>query len=220
MKKIIKKLRVPLLLLSITLVACTEASISEPVESTNGDALALSEITATINNSTYDNPTDIQAKGLQFMREEEKLARDVYTAMYNKYGIRAFLNISKSEQTHTEAIKALLVKYNIEDPVKNDAVGSFTNVDLLTLYNKLIASGNVSDVEALKVGAAIEEIDILDLQKHISELSDNADIKFVYENLMKASGNHLRAFVRNLSARGVSYSPQYMDKVTYDSYIN
>lgn len=220
MKKIIKKLRVPLLLLSITLVACTEASISEPVESTNGDALALSEITATINNSTYDNPTDIQAKGLQFMREEEKLARDVYTAMYNKYGIRAFLNISKSEQTHTEAIKALLVKYNIEDPVKNDAVGSFTNVDLLTLYNKLIASGNVSDVEALKVGAAIEEIDILDLQKHISELSDNADIKFVYENLMKASGNHLRAFVRNLSSRGVSYSPQYMDKVTYDSYIN
>ncbi len=220
MKKMINKLSVPLLLISITLVACTEASISDPVESTNGDALALSEMTAAINNSAYDNPTDAQAKGLQFMREEEKLARDVYTTMYNKYGIRAFLNISKSEQTHTDAIKALLVKYNIEDPVKNDAVGSFANADLLTLYNKLIAAGNVSDAEALKVGAAIEEIDILDLQKHISELNNNADIKFVYENLMKASGNHLRAFVRNLNSRGVVYSLQYMDKAAYDSYIN
>ncbi|KAF0142090.1 MAG: hypothetical protein FD122_927 [Stygiobacter sp.] len=208
------------LFMSAALFACSETSINEPIESTNTEALSITELTTTINTLAYDLPTESQIKGLQFMREEEKLARDVYLEMFKKYGIRVFSNISKSEQTHTDAIKALLVKYSIEDPVKNDTVGVFTNADLKTLYDKLITAGNVSDVEALKVGAAIEEIDILDLKKNIIELVNNADIKFVYENLLKASGNHLRAFVKNLSSRGVAYVPQYLDKVTYDSYIN
>lgn len=208
------------LLMSVSLLACSESNLMEAVETKNADAISISELTTTINNYTYENPTDLQAEGLQFMREEEKLAHDVYTEMYNKYKIRTFANILKSEQTHTNAIKALLTKYSLEDPVKNNAVGIFTNKDLQSLYAKLIAAGNMSEIEALKVGAAIEEIDIRDLQKHIAELTNNADIKFVYENLMRASGNHLRAFVRNLSSRGVIYSPQYLDKATYDSYIN
>jgi hypothetical protein len=210
---------VTILFMSAVLFACAETDISEPAEAMNGESISLTELTTAINTFASENPTELQTKGLQFMREEEKLARDVYTEMFKKYGIRAFSNITKSEQTHTDAIKALLAKYSIEDPVKNNATGVFTNADLQKLYSKLITAGNVSDVEALKVGAAIEEIDILDLQKHIAELTDNADIKFVYESLMKASGNHLRAFVRNLSSRGVAYLPQYLDKVTYDSYI-
>lgn len=207
------------IVMSATLFACSESSINEPIKTTNSDSFTITELITTINNYEYDKPTELVVKGLQFMREEEKLARDVYLEMYKKYGIRAFSNISKSEQTHTDAIKALLKKYSIEDPVKNDAVGVFANHDLQALYDKLISTGNISEIEALKVGAAIEEIDILDLQKQIAELKNNADIKFVYENLKKASGNHLRAFVRNLNSRGVVYSPQYLDKITYDSYF-
>ncbi len=208
------------ILMSATLFACSDSSISEPIKTTNSDAFTIQELITSINNYEYDEPSELIAKGLQFMREEEKLAHDVYVEMYKKYGIRAFSNISKSEQTHTEAIKELLKKYSIEDPVKNDAVGVFINTDLKALYEKLIANGNVSETEALKVGATIEEMDIVDLQRHIAELTNNADIKFVYENLMKASGKHLRAFVRNLKSRGVVYTPQYLDKTTYDSYIN
>ena len=118
------------------------------------------------------------------------------------------------------AIKLLLDRYELEDPVGENGVGTFTDPDLQALFEQLIVTANVSEIEALKVGAAIEEIDILDLETHIEELVDNADIEFVYSNLKRGSENHLRAFVRNLSVRGVTYEPQYLDSETYNSIIN
>jgi len=194
------------------ITACSESTINDPAQINSGE-VSLNDITNTINNSPFDNPTVEQVIGLRFMREEEKLARDVYKALYAKFPLRPFLNISQSEQTHTDAIKSLLIKYNIEDPVSTDVPGIFINEDLGKLYINLIAAGSVS--EALKVGAAIEEIDILDLEKHLNELVNNEDIKFVYNNLKNASGNHLKAFVRNLSARGINYTPLYLDQDTY-----
>ena len=78
---------------------------------------------------------------------------------------------------------------------------------------------SVSEIEALKVGAAIEEIDILDLQKYIAE-TDNEDIIVVYENLMKGSRNHLRAFVKRLTSSGVTYEPQYLSIEDYQDIID
>jgi len=196
------------------ITACSESTINNPAE-LNSNEFSLSDINNTISNSPYDNPTVEQAIGLQFMREEEKLARDVYKELYAKFPLRPFLNISQSEQTHTDAIKSLLTKYNIEDPVSLDVPGIFKNSDLQELYTKLILAGGVSEVEALKVGAAIEEIDILDLEKHLTELVNNEDIKIVYNSLKNASGNHLKAFVRNLSARGINYTPLYLDQDSY-----
>lgn len=157
--------------------------------------------------------------GLIFMREEEKLARDVYITLYNKWNAKVFNNISKSEQKHTDAIKILLQKYDLEDPMTNEEFGKFQNEDLQNLFNNLIEDGNNSLSNALKVGAAIEEIDIIDLQKQI-ELTDNQDIAFVYENLLRGSRNHLRAFVRNISMQGETYIPQYLSQETFESIIN
>ena len=42
-----------------------------------------------------------EASDLIFLREEEKLARDVYLALYDAWGTPIFLNISSSEQKHT-----------------------------------------------------------------------------------------------------------------------
>jgi len=127
--------------------------------------------------------------------------------------------ISKSEQKHTDAIKILLQKYDLEDPMANEEFGKFQNEDLQNLFNNLIEDGNNSLSNALKVGAAIEEIDIIDLQKQI-ELTDNQDIAFVYENLLRGSRNHLRAFVRNISMQGETYIPQYLSQETFESIIN
>mgnify|MGYP003589105545 CR=1 FL=1 len=44
--------------------------------------------------------SDAEKKGLLLMREEEKLARDLYLALYDKWGTRAFSNIAQSEQHH------------------------------------------------------------------------------------------------------------------------
>jgi hypothetical protein len=154
------------------------------------------------------------------MREEEKLARDVYITLNELWNRRVFGNISGSEQRHMDAIKTLIDRYQLDDPVGVDSLGMFKNKTLQELYNKLIEQGSVSLIEALKVGALIEEIDILDIQNELNEQVDNQDINFVYSNLLKGSYNHLRAFVRNLNRTGVIYIPQKLSENEYLSIIS
>ena len=156
--------------------------------------------------------------GLVFMREEEKLARDVYSVLFDKWGVQIFSNIAQSEQTHTEAVKTILTKYNIADPVTDDSVGVFKNSDLQKLYDDLTTRGLVSLEDALTVGAIIEDLDIADLQKQIAQ-TDNDDIKLVYENLMRGSRNHLRSFVSQLTSKGVTYVPRYITQSEFDSIV-
>ncbi len=139
------------------------------------------------------------------MREEEKLAHDVYVTLYAQWGLPVFQNISQSEQAHTEAVKALLERYGVADPATG-TVGTFSNPELQALYTDLVARGSQSLVEALKVGVAIEELDILDLQERLAQ-TDNADIQQVFNNLLQGSNNHLSAFTRALSNQtGETYS--------------
>ncbi|RUA34489.1 MAG: hypothetical protein DSY77_05065 [Bacteroidetes bacterium] len=163
---------------------------------------------------------DAEKSSLLFMREEEKLARDVYDYLYLKWSLQIFDNISTSEQPHMDAILELLNRYELEDPAKQDESGSFVNSDLQKLYTDLTKVGTTSIVDALKVGAAIEEIDILDLNNALDVDVDNQDITIVYENLMKGSRNHLRSFVKTLGNQGVIYQPQYLTKEEYDAIIN
>ena len=139
---------------------------------------------------------------LTYMREEEKLARDVYLYLFGIYGSRIFNNISGSEQTHMGAIKTLLDRYEITDPVGTNDKGVFTNQDLQKLYDALTLQGSASLVEALKVGVFIEETDIDDLTAAIAS-TRRKDIKTVCSQLPKGSLNHLKAFVSNLSRHGV-----------------
>ncbi len=167
-------------------------------------------------NMSYGNISEEEKDWLLRMREEEKMARDVYLYFYEKYGLQIFRNIANSEQNHMDAVKILLEKYNISDPVEEtgDQRGVFKDEEIQKLYNELISMGEKSIVDALKVGALIEEVDIEDLKIAISK-TDNEDIKFVYQNLMEGSKNHLRGFTRILSAYGVKYEPQ---KLSYEEY--
>ena len=130
------------------------------------------------------------------MREEEKLARDVYNAFYDRYGLRVFSNIAASEQAHMNAVLTLLNRYGLADPAATTP-GVFNNADLQALYDDLIAQGNQSLTEALRAGVLIEETDIADLQDGLA-LTTHADLRAVYANLLRASQNHLRAFSRQL----------------------
>lgn len=162
--------------------------------------------------------TEAEQEALIFMREEEKLAHDVYLAMYELWGMPIFRNISSSEQSHTEAVKTLLDGYSVSDPA-SDKLGVFTNPDLQILYNDLVAQGSQSLAEALRVGAAIEEIDILDLQERLAQ-TDNADIQHVFNNLLQGSNNHLRAFTSTLMTQtGETYQPQFMSPDAYQAII-
>jgi len=160
-----------------------------------------------------------EISNLLFMREEEKLAHDVYVTLYEKWGFRVFNNISYSEQRHTEAVLTLLNYYGIEDIVGDNPIGVFVNEELQALYDTLVVTGNLSEVEALKVGALIEEVDIVDLEDELA-LTEKEPIITVYNNLLKGSENHLRAFVRNLNRWGVDYEPQVLGTDVFNAIIN
>lgn len=150
-----------------------------------------------------------EINGLIMMREEEKLAHDVYITLYNKWKLNVFQNISKSELTHTNAVKYLIERYKIEDPIKDSSVGVFAKKEFTELYNNLVAKGSISLLDALQVGATIEDLDIKDLKDHYLK-TDNQDIKIVYNNLERGSRNHLRAFSKQIDRNGGNYIAQYL----------
>ena len=157
---------------------------------------------------------------LEFMREEEKLARDVYITLGIQYPqLRVFGNIDDSEQRHTCAVCDMLKKYGVADPNTNDNVGVFTGADygpyFTVKYQALVERGSASSLNALYTGAFIEELDMLDINycpEEIIELqqsigghsdcgkiyTDNPDIQRLYTSLLEGSKSHLRAFVKNI----------------------
>ena len=160
----------------------------------------------------------VEKDGLVQMREEEKLAHDVYVTLYEKWGQNIFNNISRSEQTHTDTVKYLLERYGIEDPVKSIEVGKFTDPKMKELYDSLVTQGEKSLTDALVVGATIEDLDIKDLEDLLLK-TDNEDIKTAYQNLNKGSRNHLRAFMRNLERNGGSYASQFISQERFDKIL-
>lgn len=149
--------------------------------------------------------------GLLFMREEEKLAHDVYVALYARWGALVFNNIVPSEAQHTEAIRQLILAHGLADPAATTPPGVFVNAELQRLYDQLVAMGQPSLIDALKVGCLVEEKDIVDIEEKKREVLDEPDIVAVYDNLLCGSRNHLRAFNRALeTAGGVYDQPQFL----------
>jgi hypothetical protein len=144
---------------------------------------------------TTVNLTQTEIDALRFMREEEKLARDVYSELATVWDLGVFWNIAESEQQHMDAVLDLLEKYGIEDPALGP--GEFYNEDLQGLYNDLMAKGGLSLIDALEVGVIIEVTDIEDIEYYL-KLTDNKDIIQVFTNLLNGSENHLAAFNSHL----------------------
>lgn len=205
-------------ILTLGISSCTTDPISAIDDLSSTERFGGSSTTC-LDSIPVSDLSEAETAELLFMREEEKLARDVYTVLYSKWNQSVFNNISQSEQQHMDALFTLIERYDLEDPVKSNDVGVFTNTDLAALYTTLTEQGNLSLIDALKVGAAIEEIDILDLYEAI-EATDNEDLKIVYNNLLKGSENHLRSFVKVLDRNGVTYSPQYLTQAQYDEIVN
>ena len=162
--------------------------------------------------------TDTEKADLVYMREEEKLARDVYLYSLDLYGMQIFSNISEAEQRHMDRVLDLLTYYNIPDPASTEK-GVFINPDLQTLYNDLTAKSKLSLLDALIVGATIEDLDIRDLEKCLNQ-TVKKDIVSVYTKLNCASGNHMRAFSGQIISNGGMYLPQFLSDERYQQIIS
>lgn len=204
--------------LLFTIASCSKDDTPTVNGNDNGN-INTANLQAQITSLPNEPLNSTELASLSFMREEEKLARDVYITLYNKWGVNIFTNISSSEQTHMESVLLLLNKYSLTDPVGSNAVGVFSNATLQNLYNQLVTQGNTSILDAYKVGATIEDLDIFDLKKALTTI-DNQDIKLVYDMLTKGSRNHMRSFYKNILNVGGTYTPQYITQAEFDAIIN
>jgi len=226
MKSIDKRIKLVMIVTILTAIQLTgcektqDSIVEEPSAESDQNSINDSRLIEQISLIPKEELSQGEIDGLLFLREEEKLARDVYLTLNKTYPLRPFENISKSEQQHMDAIKYLLDRYDIEDPAKDTEIGIFRNKELQDLFNTLIETGKEGKIEALKVGALIEEKDIFDLDFELKNTVDNKDISFVYENLVRASKNHIRAFTRVLSRNGVDYTPEILEQTYYEEIIN
>ena len=165
--------------------------------------------------------SDQEQSSLLFMREEEKLAQDVYANLAGVWGAQTntFANISASEATHTEAVRELIERYQLVDPAEGQPAGGFTDEGLQALYTQLVTTGAAGLTQALQVGVEIEELDIRDIALALVNV-DNQDIRLVYDNLLKGSRNHLRSFYKSLLKAGGTYTPKYISQDDFDAIVS
>lgn len=219
-----------LIFISILLFGCETNNVNPTEENKEELELANASFTTRLDESLTSTTnslclltdnlaplTEDDVNSILYMREEEKLAHDVYVFFYEKYKRIPFKNISKSELAHQKAIAWLIDRYNIDAPTETK-FGEFTIEELQNLYTKLITEA-VDVISAFKVGAYIEEHDIMDLKNHLLK-TKNPFVTRIYSNLLRASQFHLKAFVANLKFNGVTYQPQILSVEEYEAIIN
>ncbi len=160
-------------------------------------AQAINAPPAQTTTATFVTAADLEdglTEDLQFSREEERMARDLYAALAKEHDdARPMSRITTSEQQHFDRVGALLEQYGIDDPSKDLAAGEYADGELQKLYDEWFADGKESLDDAYQVGIELETRDIEDLKSMIADTSQ-ADVVAVFSRLLAASENHLAAF--------------------------
>ena len=221
----------PLTLLPLMLIACTDRQPDAP-------DLTVTPEFRPAQVGTLDAAEETH---LIFMREEEKLARDVYLTLGKQYkDLKVFSRIDDAEQKHTDTMADMLLLYQIDDPSTSDKVGVFTGEDygwyFTEKYEHLVSWGGTDGLQALYVGAFIEELDMHDIAECpmvIQETyalgeygcglvqTDETQLTRAYESLIDGSASHLRAYVKAIEqiiGEG-TYEAQYLPQNVVDSIL-
>lgn len=134
------------------------------------------------------------AAALRFARDEERVARDLYATLADRYdGALPFAMITRSEQRHFDAVGVLLDRYGVPDPAKGAKDGSYADPTLQKLHDQWLEKGRGSLSAAYDVGVALEQRDIADLENALATV-DQTDVRQVFTALLNASRHHLAAF--------------------------
>ncbi|MFM1871995.1 MAG: hypothetical protein RL398_1417 [Planctomycetota bacterium] len=150
-----------------------------------------------------------EALALRHMREEEKLARDVYLVLHQTWNLPVFANIAQSEQSHMDLVAWGMQRYQIPDPLPSLQIGVFAAPEFTQLFQLATSFGSISPLHALFVGAVIEDLDVVDLDAVLA-VTDNRDLDTIWQNLQRGSRNHMRAFYPQLLALGLPYQGLYL----------
>ncbi len=135
------------------------------------------------------------------------MARELYTAFAEKWGLQPFKMIPQSEARHEGVLRQLAVRAGVTAPTA--VAGKFDSEEVQLRYDALLALGLESADSALRASAFVEEQDIADLDTLLAA-TDSPDLKAAATSLRQGSTNHLRAYVGTLKARGVTYEPKVL----------
>ena len=155
-----------------------------------GTAIAAAQTPAT---SAASVPDGTRAADLAYSRDEERMARDLYTLFGQTYDAAIFDRIAASEQQHFDTVGTLLTTYAVADPAAGRPAGTYASADVQKLYDQWKAQGLTSVQDAYAAGVALEHTDIADLRKLLARNSDS-DVHRVFSHLLAASQHHLAAF--------------------------
>jgi hypothetical protein len=188
----------------------------EAIMALSGEQTAPAEAGATMA-ATLSEP---ESQELLFIWEEEKMARDLYTALYEKHSDIIFSDLARSEQSHMDQARAIIEEYGLDAPEKpgKDEQGVFENQTLQKIYNELLARGNASHEDALKAAATFEEISIIDLKKELNT-TQTQDAIVMYQGLLAGSEKHLRSYVSDLYSLKIKYDPKYLERGEFESIV-
>ena len=79
--------------------------------------------------------------------------------------------------------------------------------------------GMKSPIDALIVGAIIEDLDIADLERLLAD-TDDPDTVRVYSALLRGSENHMRSFAGLLERNGTSYEARHISSERLAEILN
>lgn len=192
----------------------------EAIMTLSGEQTALEEAAGAGSVAAAATLSERDSNGLAFIWEEEKTARDLYTALYEKYSDPIFSDLARSEQSHMDQARAIMDQYGLVAPGNpgKDEQGIFENQTLQKIYDELLARGSASHEDALKAAATFEEISIIDLKKEIYA-TQAEDAKAMYQGLFAGSQKHLRSYVRDLYDLNIKYDPQYMERDEFEGIV-
>ncbi len=164
---------------------------------------------------------------IAYMGNEERLAHDVYLALYDHHAaggteiLQLYSIATNSESRHVETVQSIVQKYglteanltNVSDPVASSSVtletmpsGQYDIPAIQDLYDALYAKGEMSQQDALEVGCMVEVTDINDLNEKIvlAQESNATDVEAAFTSLRNASYNHYWAFDNGLKQLGIA----------------
>lgn len=184
------KKKLVLLMISLFIYGCSSLeNTSNPMSSNNtilNNVIFAMEPYASMN--LPDQNVFYQSNDLSFAdmiilaMKDEMLAHQEYQSILEIYpGLNPFASIIQSEVKHMEALKPLFTQYGIE-MIKDDSL------------DHVILPDNLKEAYFICVQAEVNNIAM-----HYVFLQDEhlpQDVKDVFEQLMSASYNHLKAFYR------------------------
>ena len=126
---------------------------------------------------------------LTYAIQDEYLARAEYKVIMDAYGEqRPFINIMKAEGVHVQRLLPLFTAYGVTVP-EDTALEHTVKPDSLQAAYEAGVTAEVHNIAMYE--AFLKQEDLPD------------DVRAVFEALMRASGNHLRAFEQNANKQGM-----------------